>query len=109
MSITPAKERSATSAAPQPAQRRRASARFWTCLVVLLLAAVGLKGASQLLGAHFRKEPLPLKKPLALLVDSPRFGPRYSLDRELMGTLPLKVSLCPLAFPLIAGGERFRR
>jgi hypothetical protein len=88
MSITPMKAPSAALAAAPRAGARRGSARFLTCLLVLLAAAGGREWTAQRLGAHFRKEPLPLKKALVTLIDTPRLAPRYVLNRELTDKLP---------------------
>jgi hypothetical protein len=60
---------------------RGSSARFYTCVTILLLAAVGMQVASGFLGTYFRKAPLPLKRSLDLL-DQDRLWPEYVLHRS---------------------------
>lgn len=54
----------------------RASWRYWGCLAGLALAAVGVHVLPGVLGVYFRKDPVPLKKSLALF-DFRQLGPRY--------------------------------
>ncbi len=63
------------------------SVRYWVCLGVLLVAAVGLRTAAQTFGLTVRKEPLPLKKPLERF-DWAKLAPRYELNRALNERLP---------------------
>lgn len=53
-----------------------ASVRYWTALGILLVAAVAVLVLPRVLGAHLRKEAIPLTKPLAHF-DPSRLAPRY--------------------------------
>ena len=59
---------------------RRTSARFYACVAILLLVAVGMQAASGILGTYFRKAPLPLKRSLDLL-DQSKLRPEYAPHR----------------------------
>ncbi|MCK4341324.1 MAG: hypothetical protein KAY37_06325 [Phycisphaerae bacterium] len=74
----PAKER--TSALSPRTAAARPSARFWTSLVILVLAAVGVRVLPHLFGVHFRKEAVPLKLDLQQF-DVRRLAPNYLRHR----------------------------
>ncbi len=65
------------------------SARFWVCLAILAGMAAGMRSVETLLGVWFRKEELPLKRPLSQF-DAGRLGPRYTRDpaSDLLPALP---------------------
>lgn len=52
------------------------SARYWTALAMLVVAAVAVHVLPKVLGAHLRKEAIPLKQTLAHF-DPSRLAPRY--------------------------------
>ena len=81
---------SSTPAGETPLRRACAhtSARFWVCLVILVVSAVGLRAASGLFGWVFRKEAVELKKPLQLF-DARQLGPRYERAPETDSIPPL--------------------
>ncbi len=54
----------------------RGSVRFWSCLLLLIAAAVGLKATARSFGWYFRKEAVPLKTSLSHF-DVGALGPRY--------------------------------
>ncbi len=54
----------------------RSSARYWTCVVIMALAAVGVGVLPQWLGLHFQKQAVPLKVPLQQF-DARKLAPRY--------------------------------
>lgn len=63
----------------QPQPRRRASARFYVCVGVLLLAAVSMQSAARYFEVTFRKQAAPLKRPLVAL-DTKKLTPDYRLN-----------------------------
>ncbi len=67
----PKTARTATASGTRP------SSRFWVCVVLLGLAAVGVQVLPGMLNVYLRKEPVPLKSPLALL-DLRKLEPRYT-------------------------------
>lgn len=67
--------------------RAAASRRYFICLAILLCAAIGLQASARALGAYFRKEALPTKKPLYLF-DASRLGSRYALAPDQPQPLP---------------------
>ncbi|MEW6251947.1 MAG: hypothetical protein AB1716_15000 [Planctomycetota bacterium] len=98
MASSPARDRPATPprnrapcAATAGARLRAAlagtSARYWLCLVLLTASAVGLSGAKRAFGWFFRKEPLPIKKPLKQF-DFDQLAPRYRLNTVLTDREP---------------------
>jgi hypothetical protein len=67
--------------APVARTGRGTSTRFYVCVTVLLLVAVGMQAASGMLGTYFRKAPLPLKRSLDLL-DQSKLRPEYVPHRK---------------------------
>jgi len=76
---------SAPTTADQPAPprvanrvgpRAPASVRFYVCVLLLIVSAVGMHALARFFGWHFRKLPVELKKPLAAL-DWHKLAPRY--------------------------------
>lgn len=73
-----------TATAPAAARhaavtRDRGSAvRFYVCLGVLVVAAGSMQTVAGLLGQYFRKQPVPLKKPLHRM-DKSKLAPEYTL------------------------------
>jgi len=59
---------------------RGASLRFYVCVSVLLLAAVSMQSVARMLGGHFRKAAVPLKRPLDELNQS-KLLPEYEPHR----------------------------
>jgi len=57
---------------------RGAALRFYTCVGILLVAAVSMQVAAKALGAYFEKQPVPLKRPLATF-DRSKLSPEYGL------------------------------
>lgn len=74
-SVADAPSQSTPPPSPTSASRRP-SARFVACATVLLLSAVTMQSLAAILGNYFRKMPVELKKPLALL-DMSRLAPHY--------------------------------
>ncbi len=68
----------ARRSAPRPARRAFASARYVVCLAILIVSAAGMQAVASWLGGHFRKEPLPLLKPLYAM-DKSGLAPQYEL------------------------------
>ncbi len=60
--------------------RRKTSARFYVCVGVLLLTAVGMQGTAGILKTYFRKAALPLKQTLDAL-DQSKLLPEYAPHR----------------------------
>jgi hypothetical protein len=86
-STTP--RRSALRQAPngsRPAARRRASARYYICLAVLVAGALTMGMAARALGGHFQKQRVDLKKPLALM-DQSKLLPDYKLHTMVIPPL----------------------
>lgn len=82
--------------APQPPRRRadarpRTSPRYYACVAILLLTAVGMQLAAGVSDGYFRKSALPLKRPLDAL-DQAKLLPEYK---------PHRVQLPPLEPELI--------
>jgi len=69
----------AAPAAARPGLAGLASARFYVCLGVLLVPALVLLVLGPTLGLYFRKEAVPLLRPLAEF-DRYKLQPRYELD-----------------------------
>ncbi len=68
--------------ATAPAVRRPlASARYVTCLAILVIAALGMRFVASQFAAFFEKEGLPLQKPLQFL-EVGKLAPEYSLALE---------------------------
>jgi len=65
----------------------RISARFWVCLVVLVLSAIALPLTTSWLGMYLRKEAVPLRNSLRSF-DTDKLGPRYVLNRTLTDRIP---------------------
>lgn len=63
-----------------------ASPRFYGCLLILLSSAASLQIAASLLDQHFRKDALPLKRPLATL-DASKLAPEYRLHHLIVERL----------------------
>lgn len=82
MTVGEASRESRPAAVPAAAHRSataglwRASVRYWACLLGLAVAAVGVHVLPGALGVYFRKDPVPLKRSLALF-DFRQLGPRY--------------------------------
>lgn len=78
MTIPPATTHSSRSRRSATASRRRgpASARYYVCVAILVVSAVTLPLLAELMGAHFRKKPVPLKRSLACL-DWVQLEPNY--------------------------------
>lgn len=69
----------ATPAAPvHPARSGPFSARYATTVLIMIAAALSLHGLASWAGVHFRKQAVPLKKPL-FQMDIARFKPLYDL------------------------------
>lgn len=66
----------AASAPSRTAAGRGPSARYIACAAILFLSAVTMQSLAAMLGNYFRKLPVELRKPLALLNMS-RLGPQY--------------------------------
>jgi hypothetical protein len=60
--------------------RSRTSPRFYCCVGILLLAAVGMNGLAHHLAVTFRKSPVPLRQPLDAL-DQAKLLPEYRPHR----------------------------
>lgn len=91
MTSLPAEDNASTEprSAAKPGAARRVggtSLRYWVCLLVLVLAAGGLKTAASWFGWAIRKEALPLKHPLAQF-DAQKLGPRYEFNKAVMDKL----------------------
>ena len=65
----------------------RTSARYYVCVGVLLVCALTMQTVAQLLGNHFRKAAVPLKRPLAAM-DRYKLAPEYTLHIEPPAALP---------------------
>ncbi|MFO0840329.1 MAG: hypothetical protein U1D55_17615 [Phycisphaerae bacterium] len=65
----------APSSAPAAA-RRWASTRYFVCLAVLAGAAIAMQASASWLSVYFRKEAVPLRKPL-YLIDLTKLAPTY--------------------------------
>ena len=57
---------------------RGSAVRFYVCLGVLVVAAASMQTVAGLLGQYFRKQPVPLKKPLYRM-DKSKLAPEYTL------------------------------
>jgi hypothetical protein len=77
-------ERTTRTARAAATPRRANSPRFYICVGILLLAAVSMQSVAALLGGYFRKEAVPLKRPLDAL-DQAKLLPEYEPHR-----IPLK-------------------
>ncbi len=67
--------------------RLAAGRRYWVCVGILICAAVGLQASASALGAYFRKEALPTKKPLNFF-DAARLDSRFALAPDQPQPLP---------------------
>lgn len=67
--------------------RLAAGRRYWACVGILICAAIGLQASASALGAYFRKESLPTRKPLNFF-DASRLGLRYALAPDQPLPLP---------------------
>jgi len=65
---------------------RGAGVRFYVCLACLLLSAATMRALADWLGAHFQKQPVPLKRPLATM-DQAKLLPGYRLHIRQPDTL----------------------
>jgi hypothetical protein len=61
--------------------RRTTSPRFYVCVAILLVAAASMQFVAQLLGGYFRKDAVPLKRPLDLL-NQDKLLPEYRTHRR---------------------------
>ena len=65
------------SITPVSSAGRGTSARFYACVAILLLVAVGMQSAKGILGTYFRKAALPLRRSFDLL-DRRKLEPEYA-------------------------------
>lgn len=65
----------------------RTSARYYVCVGILALCALTMQTVAQILGNHFRKAAVPLKRPLAAM-DRYKLAPEYMLHIEPPAALP---------------------
>lgn len=83
MASLPAKQTVPATWAVVLAAGRTASVRFWVCLALLVVAAVGLQTAATRLGIFLRKEAVPLRTSLHAF-DARKLGPEYALNEPMM-------------------------
>lgn len=76
MSSSSTTARATASGAAAPARRGPASARFYTCVLILVVSAAGMQIVAKSLGQYFRKEAVPLKRSLREL-DVSLLAPEY--------------------------------
>lgn len=82
---------SAPSARPRAASApRRSNLRFGITVAILLISAASMQATASFLGQYFRKEALPLRKPLAAL-DRNRLAPEYTLHAVPPAVIPDEV------------------
>ncbi|MFH1748573.1 MAG: exosortase-associated EpsI family protein [Planctomycetota bacterium] len=75
-SNTTAQTGSHLPAAANARRRGPASPRYYVCLALLIISAIGMQALARALGGYFRKEAVPLKQPL-LALDWRKLEPAY--------------------------------